>query len=93
MSTPGSSLVLKVEWSITSEEVARTLAALLAKRGKPAFICSDNGPRFIAKAVKRWLEVSEVMVLTRLHGPIRVKRSGSVKGVEEDGQERQTLLA
>ncbi len=30
--------------------------------------------------------------LTRLHGPIRVKRSGSVKGVE-DGQGRQTLLA
>lgn len=30
--------------------------------------------------------------LTRLHGPIRVKRSGSVKGVE-DGQDRQALLA
>jgi hypothetical protein len=30
--------------------------------------------------------------LTRLHGPIRVKRSGSVKGVK-DGQERQALLA
>ena len=28
----------------------------------------------------------------RLHGPIRVKRSGSVKGVK-DGQERQALLA
>jgi hypothetical protein len=31
--------------------------------------------------------------LTHLHGQIRVKRSGSVKGVEEDGQERQALLA
>ena len=31
--------------------------------------------------------------LTRFRGPIRVKRSGSVKGVEEDGQERQALLA
>ena len=30
--------------------------------------------------------------LTRFQGPIRVKRSGSVKGVEEDGQDRQTLL-
>jgi hypothetical protein len=27
-----------------------------------------------------------------LHGPIRVKRSGYVKGVE-DGKERQALLA
>ncbi len=33
------------------------------------------------------------MGLTRLRGPIRVKRSGSVKGVEEDGQDRQALLA
>jgi hypothetical protein len=31
--------------------------------------------------------------LTRFREPIRVKRSGSVKGVEEDGQERQALLA
>ena len=30
--------------------------------------------------------------LTRLHGLIRVKRSGSTKGVE-DGQDRQALLA
>jgi hypothetical protein len=32
------------------------------------------------------------MGLTRLHGAIRVERSGSVKGVE-DGQNRQALLA
>jgi hypothetical protein len=32
--------------------------------------------------------------LNRFHGPITVKRSGSVKGVEEDRQEeRQALLA
>jgi hypothetical protein len=31
--------------------------------------------------------------LTRFREPIRVKRSGSVKGVEEDGQERQALFA
>ena len=38
-------------------------------------------------------EVEKVgLGLTRLRGPIRVKRSGSVKGVE-DGQERQALLA
>ena len=34
----------------------------------------------------------EVLGLTHFRGPIRVKRSGSVKGVE-DGKERQTLLA
>jgi hypothetical protein len=31
--------------------------------------------------------------LTRFREPIRVKRSGSTKGVEEEGQDRQTLLA
>jgi putative transposase len=56
-------LVLKVERSITAEEVVRILAALFAKRGEPAFIRSDNGPEFIAKAVKRWLEVSGVKTL------------------------------
>src|SRR5215217_8703482 len=35
---------------------------------------------------------SERVGLTRFRRPIRVKRSGSVKGVE-DGQERQALLA
>ena len=32
------------------------------------------------------------MGLTRFREPIRVKRSGSTKGVEEDGQDRQALL-
>ncbi len=31
--------------------------------------------------------------LTRFRGPIRVKRSSSMKGVGKDGQERQALLA
>jgi hypothetical protein len=38
------------------------------------------------------LTISSSLGLTRLHGPIRVKRSGYVKGVE-DGKERQALLA
>jgi transposase InsO family protein len=51
-------LCIEVARSITSEEVVKTLASLFARRGEPAFIRSDNGPEFIAKAVKRWLEVS-----------------------------------
>jgi hypothetical protein len=39
------------------------------------------------------LEQKVLVGLTRFRGPVRVKRSGSVKGVEEDGQERQALLA
>jgi transposase InsO family protein len=56
-------LSVEVERSITSEEVVKTLASLFAHRGEPAFIRSDNGPEFIAKAVKGWLEDSGVRTL------------------------------
>jgi putative transposase len=56
-------LSIELERSITSEEVVKTLAALFARRGEPAFIRSDNGPEFIAKALKGWLEVSGVRTL------------------------------
>ena len=56
-------LSLEVERSITAQEVVKTLAILFAHRGEPAFIRSDNGPEFVAKAVKRWLEGSGVRTL------------------------------
>jgi putative transposase len=56
-------LCIEVERSITAKEVVKTLAALFTHRGEPAFIRSDNGPEFIAKAVKGWLEVSGVRTL------------------------------
>ncbi len=56
-------LSIALERSITAEDVVATLASLFRSRGEPAFIRSDNGPEFIAKAVKRWLEASEVKTL------------------------------
>jgi putative transposase len=56
-------LSIEVERSITAEDVVSTLASLFRQRGEPAFIRSDNGPEFIAKAIKRWLEVSGVRTL------------------------------
>ena len=56
-------LNLEVERSITAEGVVATLARLFRNRGEPAFIRSDNGPEFIAEAVKRWLEISGVKTL------------------------------
>jgi putative transposase len=56
-------LALEVERSITAEDVMSTLARLFAERGAPSFIRSDNGPEFIARAVKRWLEASGVETL------------------------------
>jgi len=49
-------LVLKVDRSITAEDVIDELAALFATRGVPTAIRSDNGPEFVAEAIRRWLE-------------------------------------
>ncbi len=56
-------LTIEVERSITAEDVVRTLASLFERRGEPSFIRSDNGPEFIAKAVKRWLSLCGVETL------------------------------
>jgi putative transposase len=36
--------------------VIDTLTELFAMRGVPRHICSDNGPEFVAKALRHWLE-------------------------------------
>jgi putative transposase len=56
-------LSIDVERSITAEDVVDTLASLFRSRGEPTFIRSDNGPEFIAKAVKQWLELCGVRTL------------------------------
>jgi transposase InsO family protein len=56
-------LTLKVDRSITSEDVIDTLAELFAMRGVPRHIRSDNGPEFIARAIQRWLQRVEVKTL------------------------------
>jgi len=49
-------LALKVDRGITSEDVIDTLAELFAMHGVPRHIRSDNGPVFVAKALRHWLE-------------------------------------
>jgi len=56
-------LALKVDRSITSEDVIDTLAELFAMRGVPKCIRSDNGPEFVAKAIRRWLAQVDVEAL------------------------------
>jgi transposase InsO family protein len=48
-------LCLKVARHVTSEDVIDALAELFAMRGVPAHVRSDNGPEFIALAIRRWL--------------------------------------
>ena len=56
-------LALKVDRSITSEDVIDTLAELFAMRGVPRHIRSDNGPEFVAVAIRRWLTQVDVEAL------------------------------
>lgn len=56
-------LALQVGRSITSEDVLDTLAELFAMRGVPRCVRSDNGPEFIALAIRRWFEKTGVTSL------------------------------
>ncbi len=47
---------IEVGRSITSKGVIAVLEYLFMVRGVPGFIRSDNGPEFIADAIKKWLK-------------------------------------
>ena len=48
-------LTLNPERSITAADVIDELIRLMTRRGVPAYIRSDNGPEFIAHAIRTWL--------------------------------------
>jgi transposase InsO family protein len=56
-------LALEVDRRMTSLEVIDVLAELLVVRGAPVHIRSDNGPEFVARAIRRWLERTGVKSL------------------------------
>jgi putative transposase len=56
-------LALEMERSIAAEDVVEVLDMLFTERGEPAYIRSDNGPEFIAEAIKGWLAASGVQTL------------------------------
>ena len=51
-------LAIEVERHFTAADVVATLKYLFELRGAPRFVRSDNGPEFIARAVKAWLKDS-----------------------------------
>jgi transposase InsO family protein len=56
-------LALEVNRRMTSRDVIDVLADLYVVRGAPSYIRGDNGPEFIAQAIRRWLELTEVKTL------------------------------
>jgi putative transposase len=51
-------LALEVERSMTANEVIDVFSQVLLIRGVPGYIRSDNGPEFIAAAMRRYLEMA-----------------------------------
>jgi len=47
--------MIKVDRKLNSGDVIDALTDLFILRGPPAFIRSDNGPEFIAQAVRDWI--------------------------------------
>jgi len=56
-------LALEVERSFRSTDVIDVLIHLMHVRGVPEHIRSDNGPEFIAEALKQWLAAASVRTL------------------------------
>jgi len=53
-------LAIEVARSFTAQDVMSTLRYLFAVRGTPEHLRSDNGPEFVAKSVRRWLQQADV---------------------------------
>jgi len=56
-------LAIETGRTFTSRDVKLTLQYLFALRGAPEHIRSDNGPEFIAKEIRRWLDRASVDTL------------------------------
>jgi transposase InsO family protein len=56
-------VALEVGRSMTAEKVIDVLIDVFHLRGVPKHIRSDNGPEFIAQAIRRWLAAASVEVL------------------------------
>jgi transposase InsO family protein len=56
-------LVLEVRRRLPAESVIAILQRVISQRGSPEYIRSDNGPEFIAQAIRGWLAHRKVKTL------------------------------
>jgi transposase InsO family protein len=82
-------LTLEVDRSVTSADLLVILDQLIAERRAPAFIRSDNGPEYVAGAVRRHL--GSLNVETRFIRPGAPLKNGYVESF--DGTLRNELLS
>jgi hypothetical protein len=62
-------LAIKVDWKLNSTNVVDAVTDRFILRGGPTYICSDNGPKFIAQAVRdgSQLSVQRLRTLNLVH--------------------------
>ena len=81
-------LAIDVARKLTSDDVLERLSWLMATRGVPEHIRSDNGPEFTAQCVRRWL--ADVQVKTLFIAPGSPWENGYVESF--NGKLRTELL-
>jgi transposase InsO family protein len=70
--------------SISGKRVARELTTIIAWRGKPRMIVSDNGTEFTSNAIMRWSKgINEIA----LHAPSKPMQNGYIRSF--NGRTRQ----
>jgi putative transposase len=75
------SLAIRAATSIKSGGVIEVLTRLIAERGAPAYLRSDNGSEFVATRVKEWLKQRGVQTLyIELGSPWQNARGESFNG-------------
>lgn len=57
------SLAIEVDTSLPARRVIRALERIVARRGKPTCIRTDNGPEFISHLLKEWCEENEIRLM------------------------------
>jgi putative transposase len=81
-------LALVADTSLSGARVVRELDAVMATRGKPAMVVSDNGPELISMAILRWQ--SETGVDWHYIAPGKPMQNGFVESF--NGRLRDELL-
>jgi putative transposase len=56
------SLRIEVDTSLPGQRVVRALQQLVAERGKPMFLRTDNGPEFICQKLQEWCEKNGIII-------------------------------
>ena len=59
----GECLAIRVERKMNIQNVLHVLGKLFVRHGPPQHVRSDNGPEFVARAVREWLARFQVKTL------------------------------